>query len=277
MEQAARRMAESYKAAVERLNSFVTGERPVPLAGVGDEILSFAALLQRQPSLRRALADPARPGDDRAELLGSVLHGKISEDAESLLKLLVAGHWSSSAELLNAIERLGAEALLASADSAGDLAEVEDELFRFGQVVDGDPELATVLGGAATPVEQRSELVRMLLEGKASSATVRLVELALRGFGGRNFAHSLTRLVELAAERRSRQIAYVTVAKALTDEEESRLSARLTRMYGREVALKVSVDPKILGGVSVRIGDDLYDGTVLRRINESRSALAGRR
>jgi F-type H+-transporting ATPase subunit delta len=201
----------------------------------------------------------------------------VGEDAEALLRLLVAGHWSTSTELLNAVERLGAEALLASADAAGDLAEVEDELFRFGQVVNGNNDLAAALGTSAAPVAQRSELARELLEGKASSATVRLVELALRGFGGRNFAHSLTRLVELAAERRDRQVAYVTVAKALTDSEESRLGARLAQIYGRQVALKVSVDPKILGGVSVRIGDDLYDGTVLRRINESRIALAGRR
>jgi F-type H+-transporting ATPase subunit delta len=273
MERASR---QSYQAAISRLDGFVTGERPVPLAGIGDEILSVAALLERQPGLRRALADPSRTGDERAELLGSILHGKVGEDAEALLRLLVAGHWSTATELLNAVERLGVEALLASADSAGELAEVEDEVFRFGQLVDGNNDLAAALGNSTAPVAQRSELVHMLLEGKASSATVRLVDLALRGFGGRNFSNSLTRLVELAAERRDRQVAYVTVAKALTDAEENRLGDRLAQMYGRQVTLKVSVDPKILGGVSVRIGDDLYDGTVLRRLTETRIALAGR-
>jgi F-type H+-transporting ATPase subunit delta len=205
------------------------------------------------------------------------VHGKVGEDAEALLRLLVGGHWSTSIELLNAVERLGAEALLASADSAGELAEVEDELFRFGQLVDGNNDLAAALGNSTAPVAPRSELAHTLLRGKATSATVRLVDLALRGFGGRSFSNSLTRLVELAAERQDRQVAYVTVAKALTDEEESRLGARLSQMYGRAVALMVSVDPKIMGGVSVRIGDDLYDGTVLRRITESRIALTGRR
>src|SRR5258705_7160285 len=190
---------DSYKAAVERLNGFVTGERPVPLAGVGDEILSVASLLERQPGLRRALSDPARPGPDRAELLGSVVHGKVGEDSEALLRLLVDGHWPAPSDLLNAVERLGVEALLASADSAGELAEVEDELFRFGQVVSGSNELAAALGASMAPLAQRSELAHSLLEGKARQATVRLVDLALRGFGGRNFAHSLTRPVELAA------------------------------------------------------------------------------
>ncbi len=268
---------EAYRSAVARLNGFVTGERPVPLAGVGDELLSVATLLERQPGLRRALSDPARPGEERAELLGSLLHGKVGEDTEALLRLLAAGHWTSGTDLLNSVERLGVEALLASADAAAELAEVEDELFRFGQVVDGDSALASAMGSASAPAAQRSELVHALLEGKVSSATLRLVDLAVRGFGGRNFANSLTRLVELAAERRERQVAYVTVAKALTDDEENRLSAKLGQLYGRQVALKISVDPKILGGVRVRIGYDLYDGTVLRRVNEARVALAGRR
>lgn len=267
---------ESYTAAVERLDGLVTGGTPEQLAGIADEILSVALLLAKQPRLRRALSDPSRPADDRAGLLGSIINGKVSEDSATLLRILVGGRWSSSTELLTAAERLGVEALLATAQSAGELADVEDELFRFGQVVDGDNELAAVLGATSVPVPQRSELAHSLLEQKARATTVRLVDVALRGFGGRNFAASLSRMVELAAERRDRQIAYVTVASLLTDADEARLADRLGRMYGRAVEIKVTVDPTVLGGVSVRIGHDLYDGTVLRRLKETRTALVGR-
>jgi F-type H+-transporting ATPase subunit delta len=267
---------ESYAAAAERLDALATGERPVPLAGIADEILGVAGLLERQPRLRRALADPARTGAERAELLGSLLEGKVSADADALVRTLVAGRWSSSGELLDATERLGVEALLASADSAAELGEVEDELFRFGQVVDGDSELAAVLGSSTEPAERRAELAHALLDGKARPATIRLAELAIRGVGGRNFAAALARLVELAAERRHRQLAYVLVAHPLSDQQEERLGARLSQMYGRPVALKVSVDRHVLGGLSVRVGHDLYEGTVLRRINEARAALAGK-
>jgi F-type H+-transporting ATPase subunit delta len=266
---------ESYRQAVERLGGFATGERPVALAGVADEILTVGQLLQRQPRLRRALSDPSRAGEDRAGLLGDLIHGKVSEDAETLLRTLVAGRWSSGGELLDATERLGIEALLASADSAGELAEVEDELFRFGQVVDGDSQLSGALGASTVPPEQRSALAHALLEGKARPATVRLSDVALRGFGGRGFAGSLTRLVELAAERRDRYVAYVTAAVPLSDADEERLAARLSQMYGRAVEVKSSVDPSILGGASVRIGHDLYDGTVLRRLLAARAALTG--
>jgi len=267
---------ESYAAAVERLESLATGDRPVPLAGVADEILAVAELLERQPRLRRALADPARTGTERAELLRSLLGGKVSEDAANLLGTLVAGRWSSSSEVLNAAERLGVEALLASADSAGDLADVEDELFRFGQIVNSTVELASALGTSTAPAAQRSRLARSLLEGRAKPVTVRLVDVALRGLGGRNFASSLTRLVELAAERRNREIAYVTVANPISDEVERRMAGRLAQIYGREVEIKVIVDPRVLGGASVRIGHDLYDGTVTRRLNQTRAALAGK-
>jgi F-type H+-transporting ATPase subunit delta len=266
----------SYAASVERLDALATGERPVPLAGIGDEILSVAALLDKQPGLRRALTDPARTGEDRAGLLDSLLDGKVAEDTRALLRVLVAGRWTSGAELLNSTERLGVEALLASAESAGELAEVEDELFRFGQVVDGSLDLASVLGSTITPPAQRAQLVQTLLAGKARGTTVRLVEVALSGFGGRNFSASLTRLVELAADRRQRELAYVTVASMLTEAEQNRLAARLSQIYGRTVDLKITVSPGILGGVRVRVGSDLYDATMIRRLNEARTRVVGR-
>jgi F-type H+-transporting ATPase subunit delta len=252
----------------------VPGDR---LAIVGDEVLSVARLLAKQPRLRRALTDPAGLGEDRAALIGSLVAGKVIGDTEDLLRVLVNGRWSSGTDLLDAMERLGAQALLGSAEAAGELADVEDELFRFGQVVDGNDQLAATLGSSSAPVDGRKALARSLLEGKARPATVRLAELAVDGFGGRNFATGLTKLVELAAERREREIAYVTVAAPLSEADEHRLADRLSQIYGRAVELKITVEPQVLGGMKVKIGYDLYDGTVLRRLTETRTALARRR
>jgi F-type H+-transporting ATPase subunit delta len=240
------------------------------------EILSFAGLLAREPRLRRALSDPSRSADDRAALVAGLLQGKLSDEAISLLGTLARGRWSAPSELLDAAERLGVDALLVSAERSGDLAEVEDELFRFGQIVAGDPELASVIGDSSAQPAARAELVRGLLEGKAKPVTVRLAEQAVYGFGGRAFANGLTRLVELAAERRAAEIAYVTAAEPLTEAEEGRLSASLAARYGRQVSLKITVDPAVLGGISVRVGSDLYDGTVARRLSTVRNALAAK-
>jgi F-type H+-transporting ATPase subunit delta len=202
-----------------------------------------------------------------------VLSGKLSEEAVDLVGTLVAGRWSTPGELLTAVERLGVDALLAGAERAGELGDVEDELFRFGQVVGGDNRLAAALGDSSADVARRSELVRDLLDGKVHPVTLRLAQLALAGFGGRGFSASLTRLVELTAQRRDRSVAYVTSAVPLSEADENRLVDRLSELYGRPVSLQIDVDQRIIGGMRVKIGSVLYDGTVARRLSEARTAL----
>jgi F-type H+-transporting ATPase subunit delta len=264
---------EAYASAAERLDVVARGDNADALVTIGDELLAVAGLLAREPRLRRALADPARSAADRAQLLDDVVGGSVSADTRELLKVVASGRWSSAHEMLDGVELLGIDALLASADRAGDLGEVEDELFRFGQVVDGSPELAAILGELTVDAAQRDTLVDSLLEGKAKPITIRLAHLAVAGFGGRTLIGSLTRLVELSAERRQMQVAYVTVAKPLSDSEEQELGERLARMYGREMSVKVTVDPSILGGARVLVGSDLYDGTISRRLAVARQVL----
>ncbi|SDY66868.1 ATP synthase F1 subcomplex delta subunit [Micromonospora pattaloongensis] len=267
---------ESYAAARERLAAYVRGAEPTEIAERAEEILAVADLLRREPRLRRALSDPARAGAERAGLLRGLLAGKVATETDDLLAVVVEGRWSAPSELLDATERLGVDALLAGVERAGELAEVEDELFRFGQIIDGDPELAAAIGDVTADPARRSDLARVLLAGKARLATIRLAELAVRGFGGRSVSAALSRLVELAAERRDRQVAHVTVAAPLTEEEDRRLGDKLAEMYGRKVAVKYTVDPAVLGGMSVLVGSDLYDGTVRRRLIDTRKALSGR-
>jgi F-type H+-transporting ATPase subunit delta len=266
---------ESYAAAVDGLNVAAAKATPEQLTTAGDEILAVADLLRREPRLRRALADSSRAADERVGLLGAVVDGKVSDATLGLLTALVRGRWSTSGELLDVVERLGVEALYAGAERDGALADVEDELFRFGQVVSGNQALTVALTDSTAALDRRSELVDELIEGKARPVTVRLVKLALRGFGGRGFVASLSRLVELAAARREREVAYVTTAVPLDDAEEERLASRLSEMYGRQISLKVDVDPSIVGGARVRVGSDLWDATISRRLAEARKALAG--
>jgi F-type H+-transporting ATPase subunit delta len=276
---------QSYAAALDRLDRYASGATPEQLQTVAGELLGVARLLAGQPRLRRALSDPSRAGADRAGLLRDLVGEQVGEPTRKLLDTLVAGRWSASSELLDGSEQLGVQALLASAAQAGQLAEVEDELFRFGQVLAGDPELAAALGDRSVPAGQRTTLTDQLLAGKATEVTVRLVQVALggspgagagigQGFGGRSVGGSLTRLVELAAQRRDRSVAYVTVATPLTEAEEQRLGAALSARYGREVSVRTTVDPRVLGGVRVQIGADLYDGTIARRLAQARTAMA---
>ncbi len=267
---------EAYAAAADKLDGIARGSDAAAMSTTGDQLLAVAALLDREPRLRRALADPAREPAQRADLLDSLVGDSVGADTREILRSATSGRWSSAAELLDGVELLGVDALLASADLGGDLSEVEDELFRLGQVIDGSPELAAVLGEATVDPAQRGTLLDGLLAGKARPVTLRLAHLAVAGFGGRTLSGALTRLVELAADRRHLKVAYVTVATPLSDEEERQLGVRLAQMYGREMTVKVTVDPSVLGGARVLIGSDLYDGTISRRLADARQALASK-
>jgi F-type H+-transporting ATPase subunit delta len=261
---------ESYAAARAQLERMTDG---TALAAAAEQILAVAGLLAKEPRLRRALSDPARTGQQRAELLDGLVGGQISAEARQLLGILVSGRWPSAGELRDGTERLGVEALIVAADRTGDLAEVEDELFRFGQIVGGSPQLTATIGDASLAPARRTELIDQLIGAKAKPATVRLAQQAVGGFGGRAFAGALTRLVELAAAQRERSVAYVTVAEPLSDADEQRLGTALAQRYGRQVSVKVTVDPRVLGGARVLIGSDLYDGTIARRLADARTSL----
>ncbi|MDR7281074.1 F-type H+-transporting ATPase subunit delta [Catenuloplanes atrovinosus] len=265
---------ESYAAATDELTAYASTASAADVAALGDELLAVARLLSGEPRLRRALSDSSTTVEQRTELAGALLTGKVAASTLRVVTALVGARWHSPSEFLTAVEQTGVNALLSSASAAGELTEVEDELFRFGKVVAGDQALGGALGDTSVPAARRTELVRELLAGKAKPVTVRLVEVALSGFGGRGFAASLDRLIELAADRQDRDLAYVTVARPLAEADEAALAAKLSELYGRDVSLKVTVDPAIIGGISVRVGSDLYDGTILRRLTEARKAFA---
>ena len=136
----------AYVAAEERLDELASTATAEQLQTVGDEVLAVAGLLAGDVQLRRALSEPARSREDRVGLLRELVGGRVSETTTAALEALISGRWPTPSELLDGCERLGVQALLASAERAGLLSEVEDELFRFGQTVAGDPALAAAVG-----------------------------------------------------------------------------------------------------------------------------------
>jgi F-type H+-transporting ATPase subunit delta len=170
------------------------------------------------------------------------------------------------------VERLAEVAVVRS---AGDNVErVVDELFAVSQTIDGSPDLRAALADQSRSVEDRSRLVESLLGKKALAATVTLVKQALAG-GYRSVGVALEEFQKVAAGIRDENVAKVRVAHDLTDADRARLEQALSTQYGRAVHLNVVVDPSLLGGMRVEIGDDVIDGTVVARLDEARRKLAG--
>ncbi|MGI5232474.1 F0F1 ATP synthase subunit delta [Actinoallomurus sp. CA-142502] len=237
---------------------------------IGDELFAVLRLLDREHVLRRALADPARPADQRAGLALAVLDGKVSRPVAEFVAELARLRWGRSIDLTDAIERFAVVAEVASAEAAGRLDDLEDELFRFGRIVEAQPELRGVLVDHRVSGERKAVLVTELLEGKTTPATLRLVTEAVTHPRGRSLERVLAEFGRIAAERRNRLIAVVRTAVDLSEQQKARLNAVLSAQYGHDVQLNIEVDPSVLGGMSIRVGDEEIDGTIVRRLGDIR-------
>lgn len=229
------------------------------------ELFAVADLLAGAAPLRNSLADPNLADDRRRELATGVLTGRVSAAATAVVGEAAALRWGSPTGLVDALERQGARALIGHAQATGRLDAVEDELFRFSRTVAADPALRLALDGRAAPADVRRQLVHDLLALKAEPVTVALAERAAVA-GGRTFEGTLAGYLRLAAAARQRAIATVTVARPLSQEQRERLQAALVSQLGRQVNLQVMVDPEILGGARVQVGDEVIEGTVAARL-----------
>jgi F-type H+-transporting ATPase subunit delta len=266
---------ESLAALRERLDG-VTGRFSTEsgLMEFASELYSVAELLHGQPRLRRLVADPATTPEARSDLIGRLLEGKVGASALTLVKDAVALRWSSPWDLVNGLEHVADDALLAAAEQARSLDEVEDELFRFERVLDGDSQLVTLLDDAVVPAARRIGLLNDLLEAKVSPVTLALVQHAVASGRRAGIEASLDALLDAAAARRDRSVARVISAVALTDAQESRLAAVLADMYGHPISVRTAVDPAIQGGLIIRVRGEVIDGSVSSHLAAARAALA---
>jgi F-type H+-transporting ATPase subunit delta len=265
---------EALAAARERLDALAESTS-VDVAALAGELASVTALLDREGGLRRALTDPAQPADSKAQLVRRLLGGQIGGEAVDLVSGMVRSRWSQSRDLGDALEELADTADLIAAQRAGGLDDVEDELFRFGRIAAGSTELRAALADRTAPVAAKSELLHRLLGGRVNPVTERLVVRLVSAPRGRSLEGGIESLSKLAAARRGRTVAEVVSAVPLSDRQKQRLGDALARIYGRPVHLNLDVDPAVLGGLRVRVGDEVINGSIADRLEEAARRMAG--
>lgn len=262
---------ESLAAAGERLDAIVDSSSAADLATLGDELFAVTRLVVTQKPLRTHLSDPSVPQDARIGLIRQVLGGQVGEKTLDVVSGVVGSRWSRSLDLVEALETVARRATLAVAEKDGTLDEVEDQLFRFGRILDREPELTALLADTTQPEERRTALLDSVLGGRVSPVTAALLRQTVRIPRGRHLDVAAEELSELAAARRDRYVARVSTAVALSDEQERRLADTLTRIYGRPMSLQIELDESLLGGLVVEVGGEVIDGSVAGRL-----AAAGR-
>jgi F-type H+-transporting ATPase subunit delta len=237
--------------------------------GFASDMFAVVDALEASPTLRRAVTDPGTPETARRALVHGLLDGKVDKAVVDLVAEAATLRWAGGRTFAAALERQAVRGQLVAADGRGELEDTEDQLFRFARFVESDPDLRNVLGDRAIDRSSRQELVGELLRGRATDSTNVLARRAVAA-RERTFAQTMEGYVTLAAAQKNRVVATVRVANSLTEDQRDRLVAALTNQIGRQVTIQEVIDPDILGGVRVELGDEVFEGTVSGRLEEAR-------
>ena len=244
-------------------------------SALAEDLFAVTGALDSSASLRRALVDPSRDATAKRGLVEGLFGSRISAAATGVLNALVSQRWSDDRDLGDATEALAVEAVVALAEAGGRLDALEDDLFRFGRVVAADSGLRDALSAHGGDENVKAALVEALLDGKASAETIRLARQAAVSARGRRFDRVVESYLAVAAKRREQRTATVTAAIALDDAQRQRLAQALSGIYHGPVQINVVLDPAVVGGIRVQVGDEVVDGTILRRLQEAERALMG--
>jgi F-type H+-transporting ATPase subunit delta len=236
----------------------------------GEQLLSAGRVIGDSAPLLAALVDSTSETADRASIVDAVF-AAYTASAKKLLGAIVSTRWSSGDDLLAGIEELGFRVLATAAAAS---TSIEDELFGFRTAVASDPELELAVSSKLGTGAAKAALVRTLLGGKVSAPTLAIVEHLVQQPRGRRIGELLTDAASAVADERGLAIATVTTAGPIAKAQLTRLTTALSSTYGRDIHVDHVVDPAIVGGIRVQIGDDIIDGTISSRLNDLRLQLA---
>jgi F-type H+-transporting ATPase subunit delta len=168
-----------------------------------------------------------------------------------------------------------AGALFGVVRAEGELDRVEDELYRFGKLLEKNYELKQALSDKTLDRAQRSKILEELLEDKVSPHTLSLLTFIVGQGRARQLPQILEEVSELAAEARNSAIAEVRSAVPLDNDQRKKLADALSKATGKKIEVKVLVDPSVVGGIVAKVGDTIIDGTVRHKLDQLKEGVRG--
>jgi F-type H+-transporting ATPase subunit delta len=261
------------RSALEKLISAVDA---ATAAKISADLFAMVKVLDSSSAVRRALTDYARDESAKSTLGKDIFKGLGSAQALEIFSKMAGLRWSSPRDFGNVLEFLGVQALVASAEKSGSLADLESEILAVSETIAKSPELRAFFAVRNVVSAPKSQLLTSLLSGKVTQATLDLTSYLVDHPRGRNVESGLNDFAAAIAQIKDRQIAHVVSATALSAEQISRLTKSLTKTFGREIKVNASVKQEVVGGMSIRVADELIDGTLLTRISQADRLLAGK-
>ena len=265
---------QSLIAARKSLDELLKGLSAADASALSAHLFAVVTTLDSSTPLRRALTDNSRDANSKAELAKELFGKSASDLAIKLLINLTALRWSSPSNLGDVIEQLAVEAEASVANQNNELDRLEEEIFQFSRIVASDLELRQILNSAKYSGEGKRVLVAKLLASKVSPSTSRLLAALVSGMRGRSIERTIAFYASAAAARKMRVIAHVKSAVELSQAQKDKLASSLSGKIGQPVRLNVELDPKVLGGLSIRFADELIDATIVNRLADAGRALA---
>jgi ATP synthase F1 delta subunit/ATP synthase F0 subunit b len=243
------------------------------LETLANELASVVSLLGAEPTLAKHLAEPTDNPAAKVRLVERLFSGKVDDHTLEVLKTAVSQRWSAEADLVDGIEYTARLALLRRAELADEVSDAEEQLFRAGRILDAEPQLTGLLSDYSAPAEGRVALLDKVLGANVNPSAKALLSQTVTLLRGERADKAVAELAELAVTRRGEVVAHVTAAAELSDAQRARLVDVLTRIYGRPVSVQLHVDPGLLGGLTVTVGDEVIDGSISSRLAAAQSQL----
>lgn len=242
---------------------------------VADELFAALDVFDSSAALRRSLTDPAREPADRGSVIRSLFGGKAQQATLTTLEAAVSHRWSAERDLGDALETLAVSVVAAKAERGGlqGLENLESALLGFRRTIAASHELQHALTDGQAPAEAKQTLASRLTPQASAEARL-LIDRAVTAPRGLRPAALVKRFAEQVAARQQRWIAQITVAKDLDSSYLQKLSTSLDRYFGRELKLDVVVDPAVVGGIRVQVGDEVVDSTVAARLSSLNQKIA---
>lgn len=243
-------------------------------AALGAELLTVVAVLDREVALRRILTDPSTEAAGKKSLIAQVFGSSVSADTLAVLEAAADGRWAAGRDLTDGLEIAGVAAWAQAAAASKKGADLETELFAATQVVHDNAELRAVISDRGVGVAGKESLLKAIFSGKVSAPTLAILNQAAAARGG-SFEKVVAQFTRQIAERQGQIVAVARVAYELSEAETSRLASGLAAKYGRPVQLNLVVDPSVVGGIAVSVGDEEVDATMSTRLESARRLIAG--
>ena len=237
------------------------------------DLFNALGALESSAGLRRALTDPARDAASKSALVSDLFGKTIKGPALALITTAAGLRWSAPADFADAIEQIAAEAEAAAANAENKLDQVQDELFAFSKSLIENPELRAALTNNGDTLVRKVELVENIFASKFGTSTIKLVNQIVSGRSGRSIEKVLSAHIHAVTARRNRVNAFVKSSIALTSTQQEKLASSLTKKIGQSVHLNIDIDKTVIGGISVRFGDEVIDGTIKNRLAEASRTL----